>query len=234
VETIGNGLVQAVGLLLSGDPQVWSVLLLSLLVSGAATGISVIAGIPIGLGLAIARFPGRTGVISVVNSGMGLPPVVVGLVLSLLLWRTGPFGALHLLYTPTAMILAQVILALPLVAALTMTAVQQLDPRLRLQILALGAGRRQAALLLLREVRLPLLGAVIAGFGAVISEVGASLMVGGNIAGETRVLTTATVLETSKGDFDVAIALSAILLGLTLAVAGGLTWLQQRGARRHE
>jgi tungstate transport system permease protein len=234
VETIANGLVRAIGLLLSGDAQVWSVVLLSLLVSGAATGISVLAGIPIGLGLAMARFPGRTGVISVVNSGMGLPPVVVGLVLSLLLWRTGPLGGLHLLYTPAAMILAQVVLALPLVAALTMTAVQQLDPRLWLQILALGAGRRQAALLLLREVRLPLLGAVIAGFGAVISEVGASLMVGGNIAGETRVLTTATVLETSKGDFDVAIALSAILLGLTLAVAAGLTWLQQRGARRHE
>jgi tungstate transport system permease protein len=234
VETIGNGLVQAAGLLLSGDPQVWSVVLLSLLVSGAATAVSVLVGIPVGLALAMARFPGRTGVISVVNSGMGLPPVVVGLVLSLLLWRTGPFGGLHLLYTPTAMILAQVVLALPLVAALTMTAVQQLDPRLRLQILALGAGRRQAALLLLREVRLPLLGAVIAGFGAVISEVGASLMVGGNIAGETRVLTTATVLETSKGDFDVAIALSAILLGLTLAVAAGLTWLQQRGVRRHD
>jgi tungstate transport system permease protein len=234
VETIGNGLVQAAGLLLSGDPQVWSVLLLSLLVSGAATAVSVLVGIPVGLALAMARFPGRTGVISVVNSGMGLPPVVVGLVLSLLLWRTGPFGGLHLLYTPSAMILAQVVLALPLVAALTMTAVQQLDPRLRLQILALGAGRRQAALLLLREVRLPLLGAVIAGFGAVISEVGASLMVGGNIAGETRVLTTATVLETSKGDFDVAIALSAILLGLTLAVAAGLTWLQQRGVRRHD
>jgi tungstate transport system permease protein len=234
VETIGNGLVQAAGLLLSGDPQVWSVVLLSLLVSGAATAVSVLVGIPVGLALAMARFPGRTGVISVVNSGMGLPPVVVGLVLSLLLWRTGPFGGLHLLYTPSAMILAQVVLALPLVAALTMTAVQQLDPRLRLQILALGAGRRQAALLLLREVRLPLLGAVIAGFGAVISEVGASLMVGGNIAGETRVLTTATVLETSKGDFDVAIALSAILLGLTLAVAAGLTWLQQRGVRRHD
>jgi tungstate transport system permease protein len=188
----------------------------------------VLIGVPVGLGLALIRFPGRTGVISVVNSGMGLPPVVVGLVLSLLLWRTGPLGGLHLLYTPAAMVLAQVVLALPLVAALTMTAVQQLDPHLRLQIQALGADRRQLAGLLLREVRLPLLGAVMAGFGAVISEVGASLMVGGNIQGETRVLTTATVLETGKGDFDVAIALSAILLALTFAVAAGLTWLQQR------
>jgi tungstate transport system permease protein len=220
--------VQAGGLLLRGDPLVWNIVLLSLLVSGAATLVSVLIGVPVGLGLALIRFPGRTGVISVVNSGMGLPPVVVGLVLSLLLWRTGPLGGLHLLYTPAAMVLAQVVLALPLVAALTMTAVQQLDPHLRLQIQALGADRRQLAGLLLREVRLPLLGAVMAGFGAVISEVGASLMVGGNIQGETRVLTTATVLETGKGDFDVAIALSAILLALTFAVAAGLTWLQQR------
>jgi len=228
MDTIWNGLVQAAALLLRGDPLVWNVVLLSLLVSGAATLISVLIGVPVGLGLALIRFPGRTGVISVVNSGMGLPPVVVGLVLSLLLWRTGPLGGLHLLYTPAAMVLAQVVLALPLVAALTMTAVQQLDPHLRLQIQALGADRRQLAGLLLREVRLPLLGAVMAGFGAVISEVGASLMVGGNIQGETRVLTTATVLETGKGDFDVAIALSAILLALTFAVAAGLTWLQQR------
>jgi tungstate transport system permease protein len=228
MDTIWNGLVQAGGLLLRGDPLVWNIVLLSLLVSGAATLISVLVGVPVGLGLALIRFPGRTGVISVVNSGMGLPPVVVGLVLSLLLWRTGPLGGLHLLYTPAAMVLAQVVLALPLVAALTMTAVQQLDPHLHLQIQALGADRRQLAGLLLREVRLPLLGAVMAGFGAVISEVGASLMVGGNIQGETRVLTTATVLETGKGDFDVAIALSAILLALTFAVAAGLTWLQQR------
>jgi tungstate transport system permease protein len=228
MDTIWNGLIQAGGLLLRGDPLVWNIVLLSLLVSGAATLISVLIGVPVGLGLALIRFPGRTGVISVVNSGMGLPPVVVGLVLSLLLWRTGPLGGLHLLYTPAAMVLAQVVLALPLVAALTMAAVQQLDPHLHLQIQALGADRRQLAGLLLREVRLPLLGAVMAGFGAVISEVGASLMVGGNIQGETRVLTTATVLETGKGDFDVAIALSAILLALTFAVAAGLTWLQQR------
>src|SRR5262245_27720576 len=211
METIWNGLVQAVLLLSGGDAQVWEIVLRSLAVSGIATGISVLAGIPLGLALALARFPGRTGVVSAVNSGMGLPPVVVGLVLSLLLWRTGPFGFLHLLYTPAAIVLAQVVLALPLVAGLTMAAAQQLDPRLRLQILALGATRRQLAGLLLREIRLPLLGAVMAGFGAVISEVGASLMVGGNILGETRVLTTATVLEAGKGDFDVAIALSVIL-----------------------
>ncbi len=229
MNTIWNGVVQAVVLLVTGDPQVWDIVVRSLVVSGTATAISVLGGVPLGLGLALGRFPGRTGVISVVNSGMGLPPVVVGLVLSLLLWRTGPLGGLHLLYTPGAIVLAQVVLALPLVAALTLAAVQQLDPRLRLQILALGATRPQLAGLLLREVRRPLLAVVMAGFGAVISEVGASLMVGGNIVGQTRVLTTATVLETGKGDFDVALALSVILLGLTFAIAAAFTWLQQRG-----
>jgi tungstate transport system permease protein len=228
MDTIWNGLGQAVVLLLTGDPQVWDIVLRSLVVSGIATAISVLGGVPLGLGLALGRFPGRGGVISGVNSGMGLPPVVVGLVLSLLLWRTGPFGGLHLLYTPAAIVLAQTVLALPLVAALTLAAVQQLDPRLRLQILALGATRRQLAWLLLREVRRPLLAVVMAGFGAVISEVGASRMVGGNIVGETRVLTTATVLATGRGDFDVSIALSVILLGLTFAIAAALTWLQQR------
>jgi tungstate transport system permease protein len=228
METIWNGLVQAVLLLARGDPAVWDIVVRSLVVSGTATAISVLGGIPLGLGLALTRFPGRVGLISVVNSGMGLPPVVVGLVLSLLLWRTGPLGWLHLLYTPAALVLAQVVLALPLVAALTLAAVQQLDPRLHLQILSLGATRRQFAGLLLREVRRPLLAVVMAGFGAVISEVGASLMVGGNIVGETRVLTTATVLETGRGDFDVAIALSGILLGVTFAISALLTWLQQR------
>jgi tungstate transport system permease protein len=232
MDTIWNGLGQALVLLVRGDPAVWDIVLRSLVVSGTATVLSVLGGIPLGLALAQAQFPGRTGLISLVNSGMGLPPVVVGLVLSLLLWRTGPFGWLHLLYTPAALVLAQVVLALPLVAALTLAAVQQLDPRLPLQIQALGATRWQAAWLLLRELRRPLLAVVMAGFGAIISEVGASLMVGGNIVGETRVLTTATVLETGKGDFDVAIALSGILLGLTFAIAAGLTWLQQRESAR--
>ena len=231
MDTIWNGLGQALVLLLRGDPAVWDIVVRSLGVSGTATVISVLGGIPLGLALAQAQFPGRTGIISLVNSGMGLPPVVVGLVLSLLLWRTGPFGGLHLLYTPAAMVLAQVVLALPLVAALTLAAVQQLDPRLRFADPGAGGHPLAAAWLLLRELRRPLLAVVMAGFGAIISEVGASLMVGGNIVGETRVLTTATVLETGKGDFDVAIALSGILLGLTFAIAAGLTWLQQRGVR---
>ena len=234
MDTIWQGLTQAVGLLLGGDPAVWDVVLRSLAVSGTATGISVLIGVPLGLGLALLRFTGRGAAISVVNSGLGLPPVVVGLVLSLLLWRTGPLGGLHLLYTPTALVLAQVVLALPVAAALTVAAVQQLDPRLILQIRALGATRVQLGALLLRELHRPLLAVVMAAFGTVISEVGASMMVGGNIVGETRVLTTATVLETSRGDFDVAIALSSILLGLTLLIAAALTWLQLRGSAADE
>jgi tungstate transport system permease protein len=159
---------------------------------------------------------------------MGLPPVVVGLFVSIFLWRNGPLGALGLLYTPAAMILAQAVIATPIVMGITIGAVQGLPPALRLQILALGATRTQLVWLLLREARLPLLAGVMAGFGGVISEVGASIMVGGNVRGSTRVLTTATVMETGRGNFDVAIALSVILLGLTLLVNYLLTAIQQR------
>jgi tungstate transport system permease protein len=158
---------------------------------------------------------------------MGLPPVVVGLFISILLWRSGPLGALELLYTPSAIVLAQFVIAAPLVVGLTLAAVQQIPERFRLQMQGLGASRGQLLWVLVREARLGLLAALMAGFGAVISEVGASLMVGGNIRGQTRVLTTATVLETGKGNFDVAIALSVILLGVTFLVNWVLTMLQQ-------
>ena len=187
---------------------------------------------PAGVLLALSPFPGRRLVVALVNTGMGLPPVVVGLFVSIMLWRSGPLGFLELLYTPAAMVLAQVVIAFPIVAGLTLAAVQQLNPNLRLQLLALGASRVQLLGLLLREVRLPLLAAVMAGFGAVISEVGASLMVGGNIRHSTRVLTTATVLETGKGNFEIAIALSIILLAITFAVNWVLTTVQQRSGRR--
>src|ERR1043166_1993907 len=159
---------------------------------------------------------------------MSLPPVVVGLFVTIFLWRNGLLGFLHLLYTPTAMVLAQVIIAAPIVTGLTLAAIQQLNPKLRLQILALGASRVQLVWLLLREARLPLLAAVMAGFGGVISEIGASMMVGGNILGHTRVLTTATVLETSKGNFDIAIALGLILIVLTFAINFFLTRSEER------
>ncbi len=223
-----DGVVQAVKLLLGGDREVWAVTLLSLQVSCSATLLSLVVGVPAGTALALTRFPGRGLVISLVNTGMGLPPVVVGLFVTILLWRNGALGALELLYTPTAMVLAQLLIAAPIVTGLTMAAVQQIPARFRLQLLALGASRAQMVWALLREARLPMLAALMAGFGGVISEVGASMMVGGNIRGSTRVLTTATVLETGKGNFDVAIALSLILLGITFLVNWALTAIQQR------
>jgi tungstate transport system permease protein len=162
---------------------------------------------------------------------MALPPVVVGLVVSIFLWRNGPFGFLNLIYTPAAIVIAQTIIATPVVTGLTAAALQQLDPLLRLQLLGLGASRLQMVLALWWEARLPLLAALMAGFGSVISEVGASMMVGGNIKGQTRVLTTAIVLETSRGEFARAIALSILLLALAYMVNLTLTWIQQRGAR---
>jgi tungstate transport system permease protein len=226
---IWEGLVRAAGLMWGGDPEVLGITWLSLQLSATATLLSLVVGIPLGTVLALVRFPGRRLVVALVNTGMGLPPVVVGLFISILLWRSGPLGALELLYTPGAIVLAQFVIAVPLVIGLTLAAIQQIPERFRLQVQALGASRGQLLLVLVREARLGLLAALMAGFGAVISEVGASLMVGGNIRGQTRVLTTATVLETGKGNFDVAIALSTILLALTFLVNWALTWIQQRG-----
>jgi len=225
---IGQGLLEALRLLVTGDPEVWRITLLSLQVSGSATLLSLLAGIPLGTLLALARFPGRGLIVSLVNTGMGLPPVVVGLFVTVILWRNGVLGSLEILYTPAAMVLAQFIIAAPIVTGLTLAAMQQVPEQFRLQMLGLGASRPQMVWTLLQEARLPMLAAVMAGFGGVISEVGASMMVGGNIKGSTRVLTTATVLETGKGNFDVAIALSAILLLITFLVNWALTWIQQR------
>ena len=228
MELIWNGIRQAVTLLVAGDPEVLGITLLSLQISGLATLLSLAVGIPLGTLLALTRFPGRSVAVSLVNTGMGLPPVVVGLFVSVFLWRSGPLGALELLYTPAAIVIAQLAIAAPIVTGLTLAAVQQIPREWRLQMLGLGASRVQMLFLLMREARLPMLAALIAGFGGVISEVGASMMVGGNIRGQTRVLTTATVLETSKGSFDVAIALSLILLAITFFVNWALTWIQQR------
>jgi tungstate transport system permease protein len=225
---IFDGIVQAFRLILSGDPEVLGITLLSLRISGTATLLSLLLGMPLGIALAQSRFTGRSLIVSLVNTGMGLPPVVVGLFVSIFLWRSGPLGFLELLYTPAAMILAQVVIAFPIVAGLTMAAFQTLNPRLSLQLLGIGASRLQLLWLLSKEARLPLLAAVMAGFGGVISEVGASMMVGGNIRGQTRVLTTATVLETGKGNFEIAIALGSILLILTFGVNYLLTHIQQR------
>jgi len=224
-----EGLTRAVALLLRGDPELLRVTALSLQVSGTATVLCLLVGVPLGTALALTRFPGRGIVLALVNTGMGLPPVVVGLIVSVMLWRTGPIGQLRLLYTPTAMVIAQCVIALPIVVGLTVAAIQQLNPKLRLQILGLGASRIQLLWLLIREAKLPLLAAAMAGFGAVISEVGASIMVGGNLFGQTRVLTTATVMEVGKGEFGAAMAYSIVLLLLVYGVNALLTWVQQRG-----
>ena len=230
MDLIVEGVRRAIGLVLSGDREVLAILWLSLQVSGTATALALIVGVPAGAALALLRFPGRTLVVSAVNTGMGLPPVVVGLFVSILLWRSGPFGFLEWIYTPIAMVVAQLAIAAPIVTGLTVAAIQQIPVRFRLQMRGLGASRGQLLWVLLREAKLPMLAAAMAGFGGVISEVGASLMVGGNIRGHTRVLTTATVLEASKGDFDVAIALSVLLLAIVFLVNAALTWIQQRRA----
>ena len=227
MQLIWEGFLEALQLIFSLDSEVLQVTFLSLQISGVATGISLLFGLPLGTALALGDFPTRRFWLSLVNTGMALPPVVVGLGVSILLWRSGPLGFLRMIYTPGAIILAQTIIAAPLVIGLTVTALQQLDPRLRLQLLGLGASQRQVIWTLWREARLPLLAALMAGFGSIISEVGASMMVGGNLRYQTRVLTTAIVLETSRGEFDMAIALSIILLGLAFLVNMALTLIQQ-------
>jgi len=228
VDLLVDGVRRAIGLVLSGDREVLAILWLSLEVSGLATGIALVVGIPAGSALALTRFPGRTLIVSAVNTGMGLPPVVVGLFVTLFLWRSGPLGAFEILYTPTAIVLAQAVIAAPIVTGITLAAVQNVPPAFRLQLLGLGASRAQMVWWVLKEARLPMLAAVMAGFGGVISEIGASMMVGGNIKGQTRTLTTAMVLETGKGSFEVAIALAILLLLLIFFVNWTLTHLQQR------
>lgn len=228
MELILEGLFKAVSLLINLDPEVLNITLLSLKVSGTATLISLVLGISSGTLLALSSFPGKRLLISMVNTGMALPPVAVGLFVTIFLWRNGPFGFLDIMYTPTAMIIAQAVIATPIVAGISVASIQNLPANLKLQILALGATRTQMVWILIKEARLPLLAGVMAGFGGVISEVGASIMVGGNIKGYSRVLTTATVMETGRGNFDVAIALSIILILLCFAINYVLTRIQQR------
>jgi len=228
MDLIWQGFVEASRLLVTGDAQVLTVVGLSLRVSLTATLASLILGVPTGIALGLSRFRGRRFIVSLVNVGMGLPPVVVGLMVAIMLWRSGPFGFLGIMYSPLAIIIAQTFIAFPIVTALTLATIQQLNPKIRLQILALGASKWQMFWILVGEAKLAILAATIAGFGAVISEVGASMMVGGNILGQTRVLTTATVMETGKGNFEVALALSTILFALAYSVTLALTLIQQR------
>ena len=220
--------LSALELVLTADPTLVAIVRLSLIVSLSAAFFAAFVGVPLGALIALTSFQGRQAVIVLLNAFMGLPPVVVGLFVTIFLWRNGPLGFLGILYTPMAMIIAQTVIATPIVMGISIAAIQQLPKKLRLQLLALGATRRQMAWMLIKEARLPLLAAVMAGFGGVISEIGASIMVGGNIKGYSRVLTTATVMETSRGNFDVAIALSIILLLLAYFINLILTQIQQR------
>lgn len=228
MDLILEGIQKAFSLLFAFDPEVIGITFLSLKISGIATLISLLIGVLVGAVVALNQFPGRRFVISVINTGMALPPVVVGLFVTICLWRNGPLGFLKILYTPSAMILAQAVIATPIVTGITLAAIQQLPVKLRIQILALGATRFQMIWILIKEAKLSLLAAIMAGFGGVISEVGASIMVGGNIKGYSRVLTTATVMETSKGNFDLAIALSVILLIFAYIINLILTQIQQK------
>jgi tungstate transport system permease protein len=229
VDVLWDAVSEAFRLLVTGDAQTWEIIGRSLRISLTATALALALGLPLGAALGFGRFRGRRVALAVVNTGMGVPPIVAGLVITVLLWRSGPLGSLGLLYTPTAMVIAQTVIALPLVAGLSAAALQHVDPEFRVQMLALGAGRVRSLWAVAVEARLPLLAAGMAGFGAVISEVGAALMVGGNIAGQTRVLTTAAVLEASKGAFALALALGIILLAIAFAVNLVLTVVQQHG-----
>ncbi|MFT9597997.1 ABC transporter permease [Mesobacillus sp.] len=228
MELLLEGLKKAIEMILSGDREIFEITLLTLRVSITAVLISTLIGIPAGMFLGLARFPGRKFILALVNIGMGLPPVVAGLWITLFLWRSGPLGDLAWLYTPTAIIMAQILVSLPIVTALTSTAFQQINPKLILQVKALGATKLQLYWILMKEVKLAILAAIIAGFGRVIAEVGAAMMVGGNISGETRILTTSIVMEVSKGNFDIALALSFILMTLAFIITFTLTYLQQR------
>jgi tungstate transport system permease protein len=200
----------------------------TLLVSGAATGLAVLVGVPIGYAVARRTFRGRTILLGFINTGMGMPPVLIGLVVWLLLVRSGPFGDLDLIYTRQAMVLAQFLIATPIVIGFTAASIQALPPRLPDLLTVLGAGRVRTLWLLAKEARLGLLVAIMAAFGAIVSEVGASMVVGGNLERSTRVLTTAIVTETSRGQVERALALGLVLLGLSFAVNLTLTVVQQR------
>ena len=231
MELLWEALREAWRLLTTGDADVYAITLRTLVITGSSTLVAMLVGIPAGLALALGRFPGQRALVTLANAGTGLPPVVAGLLVAMVLWRSGPLGALGLIYTPGAIVIAQALIATPIIAAVTSAAVMALPPALRLQLRAMGATDAQYLWLIAREARLPLLVAIMAGFGAVISEVGASMMVGGNLAGETRVLTTAAVLEVSRGQFGTGLALGLILLALVIAVSLVLSGAQQRARR---
>jgi tungstate transport system permease protein len=233
MDFLADGLRRAAALLLSGDVEVYGVALLTLKVAAVATTAACVAGIPAGFVLATNPFWGRRAALTVVNTALAFPTVVVGLLLYGLLSRRGPLGGLGLLYSWQAIVIGDVLLAFPVAAALSAAAVQGVDPRIRRTAETLGAGRWRAAWTVAREARFALAAVITAAFGQTVAEVGAAMMVGGNIRGSTRTLTTAVALYTSQGEFGLALALGVILLGLALVVNVGLQLLQGRGGERH-
>ncbi|KPK01575.1 MAG: hypothetical protein AMK71_05025 [Nitrospira bacterium SG8_35_4] len=223
-----NSIIKALKLITSIDPELIGIVILSLKVSGLAIIMATAISIMSTLILDYRDFTGKSFVITLINTFMGLPPVVAGLVIYLILSRSGPFGFLHLLYTPAAMVIAQVILAVPIITGLSYAAVVSADSSIRFTALTLGATPLQASLKIIRNSRYSILAAVLAGLGRVMAEVGAVLIVGGNIAGYTRVMTTAIALEADKGDFELAVALGIILLAISFTVNGALFWLQKK------
>jgi len=227
METILQGFIGALRLVTTFNPELVRIIGLSLQVSGLALLVATLLGVPFGALLALRRFPLRGLILGILNTGMGLPPVVVGLFLYLILSRSGPLGFMALLYTPSAMVIAQTILAFPIVASLSHAAIVGVDPIIRVAAQTLGATPRQEAVTVVLEARYGIMAAIIAAFGRVSAEVGAVLMVGGNIANYTRVMTTTIALETDKGNFDLGIALGIILLTLSLLVNVALRAVQR-------
>jgi len=231
VSVIWNSVVEAIGLLGTGAVGVWEIIGLSLRVSGVSLLIAMAVGVPLGYLIGARRFVGRRLLMILVNTGMGLPPVVAGLIVYMFLSRSGPLGSLQLLFTVPAMIIAQFMIATPLVTGVTAAAIGSVPMELRLQARSLGASAFHEALLVVKEARRGVMSAVVAGFGGIISEVGAVMIVGGNVEHSTRVMTTAIVLEARKGNFGLALALGFILIAISFAINNGLTALQQSGGR---
>jgi tungstate transport system permease protein len=229
MHSILYGFIGAFKLIFSANPELFKIILLSLQVSGSALIIATLLGLPAGVTLAWRRVPLRGLIMSLLNTGMGLPPVVVGLFLYLILSRSGPLGVLGLLYTPAAMVIVQTILAFPIVASLSHASIVKVDPVIRQAAITLGATPMQEVLTVIREARYGIMAGVMAGLGRVMAEVGAIIIVGGNIAGYTRVMTTTIALETDKGEFELAIALGIILLLIAWGINIGLRFFQRAG-----
>jgi tungstate transport system permease protein len=230
MESISSGFQAAFYLIIGLNKELLGIIFLSLKVSGLALVVSTVIGLPLAALLGLKRFPGQGLLITLMNTLMGLPPVVVGLIVYLMLSRSGPFGFLGLLYTPSAMVMAQTVLALPIVCSLCHSALVNVNPIIRQASISLGAAPFQVALTIIKEARYGIMSGIIAGFGRVMAEVGAILIVGGNIAGLTRVMTTTIALETDKGNFELALALGIILLGISLMINFLLHWVQKKKA----